>query len=134
MKSILAGILSMSGGMVIAAGMFSLITTSRVVNRILHVTCISDKINIVEETIIFGATLGNIAYVFGIKTGLGEIIGDIFMFLAGMFTGAILVALAEVIKAIPIFIRRVRISGGFGYVIVAFAAGKIFGSLIETFG
>ncbi len=132
MKTILAGIVSACGGMMIAAGMFSLLTTSRVINRMLHVTYISHKIRVVEEVIMFGAILGNIAFVFGIKTELGEIIGDIYMMLAGMFTGAILVALAEVIKAIPVFIRRVRISSGFGYVILSFAAGKVFGSIIES--
>ena len=43
------------------------------------------------------------------------------------------IALAEVIKAIPIFVRRVRISTGLGYVVVALAVGKVLGSLLDAF-
>ena len=133
MMEIMVALISLSGGAFVAAGLFSLITTSRVVNRMLNVLKVSGFISIVEEMIILGATFGNIIYVYSIKTELGEIIGSAFMLFSGMFCGAILVALAEVIKTIPIFVRRVRISGGFGYVIIAFALGKVFGAIIENF-
>ena len=130
---IMAAFLSFCGGALIAAGLFSLVTTSRVINRMLDVAKVSEYSLLAEEMIILGAILGNISYVYGLQVGLGLVLGAIYMAFAGIFCGAILVALAEVIKTIPIFVRRVRISGGFGYMIAAFALGKILGAIIEKY-
>ena len=50
--------------------------------------------------------------------------------LSGMFIGLFAVSLAENIKALPIFVRRVRIGAGLGFVVLAIGLGKAAGHLL----
>ena len=47
-----------------------------------------------------------------------------------MFIGLFAVSLAENIKALPIFVRRVRIGAGLGIVVLAIGLGKAAGHLL----
>ena len=55
----------------------------------------------------------------------------------GIFVGCLVMSLAETLKALPVFTRRIRLSVGFPWVIASIALGKLAGSLIyfaERFG
>lgn len=54
-------------------------------------------------------------------------------FCAGIFVGCVAVALAEILKALPIFLRRVRMKEGLPWVVLFMALGKMLGSFFYFF-
>ena len=83
-----------------------------------------------EEVLLFGAVAGTILSVFDVSLPLGDIGLIIYGVIAGMFVGLLVVSLAETLKALPIFIRRVRIGSGLGIVILMVGLGKAVGHLV----
>ena len=117
----------------ILLGFFAIITIVGVINRFAKVTRTAKHIKLYEDMIILGATIGNVLVIFQLVVKVGMIGCAIFGLLSGIFIGSFLVCLAETIKALPIFIRRVRISSGLGYIILFLAIGKGIGSFIYFF-
>ena len=52
---------------------------------------------------------------------------------AGVFVGCLAMALAEVLKVIPIFAMRVKLTCGMPFVVAAIAIGKGVGSFLQLF-
>ena len=48
----------------------------------------------------------------------------------GIFVGVLTMALTEVLNVIPILLRRTRLTKGLPWLILAFALGKVCGSLV----
>ena len=48
----------------------------------------------------------------------------------GIFVGCLVMSLAETLKALPVLNRRIRLAVGLQYVILAVAAGKVFGAAV----
>ena len=48
----------------------------------------------------------------------------------GIFLGGWILALAEIAKVFPVFVRRIKLSPGMSLVILSIAAGKTLGSLL----
>ena len=48
----------------------------------------------------------------------------------GIFVGVLAMALTEVLNVIPILLRRTRLTKGLPWLILAFALGKVCGSLV----
>ena len=65
---------------------------------------------------------------------LGRGIWQIFLLTGGVsvgiFTGCLVMSLAETLKALPTFSRRIRLSVGLPWLIAAIAAGKCGGSIL----
>lgn len=133
LKLILLGLFGAAGGMVSAAGLFALITTVGIVNRFAKVTHTASHERLYEDMIIIGATIGNLLSVYRWTLHLGNWFVGLFGLIAGMYVGVLVVCLAETLKALPIFIRRARITAGIGYIILFLALGKGVGSLIYLF-
>ena len=53
----------------------------------------------------------------------------ILLFAFGMFIGALIIALAEVLDVLPILNRRIKIRKGITLIVFALALGKLVGSL-----
>ena len=83
-----------------------------------------------EEVIIWGASLGNVWFIFDLPLPAGMPGAVLYGLLSGMFIGLFAVSLAENIKALPIFVRRVRIGAGLGFVVLAIGLGKAAGHLL----
>jgi len=130
LMTILLGIFGFAGGAISASGFFSVLTIVGVINRFAKVTRTAKHIKLYEDMIIIGATIGNILVIFQLVIKVGIIGCAFFGLLSGIFIGSFLVCLAETIKALPIFIRRVRISSGLGYIILFLAIGKGIGSFL----
>ena len=47
-----------------------------------------------------------------------------------IFVGCLVMSLAETLKALPVLNRRIRLAVGLQYVILAVAAGKVFGAAV----
>ena len=69
-----------------------------------------------ENMIILGGVLGNIMELYKVRLPLGEVFGQIFLLTGGVsvgiFTGCLAMSLAETLKALPTFSRRIRLSVG----------------------
>lgn len=123
-------VIGLSAGGFTAAGYFAVITSVGMINRIVDVANIKQHIPFMEEIIILGASLGNLFFILDLHLPLGMVGVVLYGLLSGMFIGLFAVCLAESIKALPIFIRRVRIGTGLGVVILAIALGKAVGDLL----
>jgi stage V sporulation protein AB len=124
------GLFGMCAGALTAAGYFALITSVGMINRAAAVTGTTKAVFFYEECLLFGAVAGTILSVFEVSLPLGDVGLIIYGLFAGMFVGLLVVSLAETLKALPIFIRRVRIGSGLGIVILMVGLGKAVGHLV----
>lgn len=147
---VIAGLIvfGLCAGLLTATGYFAVITAIGLINRMAAVTDTRKYLLLYEEMIILGAVLGTIVAVFDIRLPIGEITGacddgslllcTLIMYVAvgfvgiisGMYVGLFVVCLAETTKALPVFLRRVRIGAGLGVIILMIGMGKAVGQLI----
>lgn len=146
-KQIFLAFISGSFGLLSAAGVFTVLVAVGLVPRFVGKTHTGRKVIFYEEMVIFGTILGCFASVFENYSRLGEfalerglpvttwqLIGNFILLVygifAGMFTGCLALAIAEMLDSIPIFSRRIGFRHGMSLAIFAMAIGKICGSLI----
>ena len=128
-KIALLVLFGLGAGTATAGGYFAIIATTGVITRFAQYTHTADKIRFYELMIICGASAGNILFVFMPPIALPAwIIVSAALFM-GVFIGCFLVSLAEALKGIPIFVRRVRLTEGLRLIIIFFALGKGLGGL-----
>lgn len=130
---LLLGMIGVSAGILVSGGMYALITTLGIINRIAQDTHTAKDIVLYEECVIWGAAAGNILFVFDIRVPLGTAALIIFGLIGGIYAGCLAIALAEVIKTIPVYIMRTGLTKGFGLIILLMALGKGIGGLIYFF-
>lgn len=121
-----------AGGMV-AAGTFAFIVMIGIFTRLAQRTRTSGYTSLFENAIILGGTLGNILFVYEIKLPFFYIGIVLFGFFSGIFVGCLAMALAEVLKIFPVFVKRVGLVEGIQYIVFSIAAGKCAGAVIQLF-
>ena len=132
-------LLGSSAGGVIAAGVFAFLAVIGVFPRLIDYLGERKHMMMCETWMILGGLIGTVTDLFH-KSWEGFLFVPIlqiaWMLLlvigmaSGIFVGALVMSLAETLKALPVFVRRVRFSVGIQYVILAIAVGKSLGSLI----
>lgn len=132
-KKILCVLFGFGGGMVIAAGIFALVSAIGIIPRLADKSHTAKKISFYEDSVILGGILGNIIYVYNISMLLGEFIAIFFGTFAGIYVGVLAISLAEVTSATAVFSRRANLKKGLGAVVLAFALGKSFGAFLMFF-
>ncbi len=126
----------LAAGALTSAGYFAVITAVGLINRVAAVTKTTNSLLFYEEIIMAGAVTGTVLSVFDVRlpiesgTVLEIMALGIIGVVAGMYVGLFVVSLAETTKALPIFIRRVRIGAGLGLVVLMIGLGKAVGQLI----
>lgn len=137
LKPIIEILFGFAAGAITASGLFALISSIGLINRFAAVTKTTEKINLYEDMIVIGAAVGNVISIFNFSFRVPGAIEMLFAILygaiAGIFIGTFSVCLAETIKSLPIFVRRVRIGTGLGWVILSVALGKGVGHLLYYF-
>ena len=133
---IILSIIGLSGGGLLAAGVFALITTTGVMTRFAEKTHTAKYVRQYENAVAFGAILFNIFWVFelnyeGMKLGnqLLALIG----LCHGIFVGCLAISLAEALNATAIFARRMKLAVGLSFIVLSVALGKGVGALIYFF-
>ncbi len=136
-KIILLWIIGISSGIMVSAGVFTVLFVVGLVPRFAGRTDTARCELFYEECLIFGAVLADVLSVFPIRRSLGSgphiLLTVLLMMIgifAGIFVGCLSIALAEVLDGIPIFARRVKLKMGVSTAVLAIALGKIAGSLI----
>lgn len=128
--AVLAAI-GLCGGFIIGGGTFAFITMIGIFPRLAARTHTAAFIRWYENCIIIGGILGNIASIFYLVPRLGYPGLIVFGLFAGIFVGCLSMAIAEVLRVIPIFIQRVRLTEGLPWMILATALGRAAGSIFQ---
>lgn len=151
LRHILLGIIGASSGLIVSAGVFTVLISVGLIPRFAGKMHVARKIFVLEEMVVFGTLLGGFFSVFsdwgmvgefvrghnllGSGTeGLWKMVGTVFLLIfgvfAGIFVGCLALAIAEMLNTIPVFARRIRFRHGLGIAILAVALGKLIGSLV----
>ena len=121
----------LSGGICVAGGLFAFLTIVGVVTRLASGTKTAKNVVLYEDISLFGLLFGNLAYLFGDRLPIGTISLLIYGLGAGIFTGCLAAALAEIVNVVPIMVKRIKLRYGMSAVMVAFALGKLAGSIYQ---
>lgn len=127
---ILLVLVSFSGGVTIAGGVFALIAVIGIVPRLAQKTETKKNIKLYEDSIIIGGLIGTSNLYLNLHLPFGQIGLITVGFFSGIFIGCLAVSLAEVLDVIPILTRRINIKTGMALFIVALAIGKLIGALV----
>ena len=127
--------LGLSAGLGVAAGTFAFFLVIRVIPRMIQKAGLEEKIIIIENKLIQGILFGTVLSLFYWKKRwlywlLGKTLLTIYGLSAGIFSGCIAVALAEILDVFPIFFRRLHMKEEMTEPLLAVMAfGKMVGSL-----
>lgn len=135
MGEITAGVFGLAAGGITAAGVFALISALNLLPRFAGRSHTEEYIQLYEWMIILGGVSGNIFYLvqrnlpfplwFGAAAGAA---GGLF---AGIFVGSLVMSLAETLDGIAVFGRRLKLTAGVAYIVLAVALGKLGGSILQ---
>lgn len=135
-------------GILVASGIFTFINSLGIITRLAQVTKTAKWLTCYESWICIGASLGNLLWLaldmkvcagairpWGMKVSnvLGNGIMMGFGLFSGIFTGCLIGAIAEILDAFPIMFRRLRFKEGIAVIILALAAGKFTGIVLQFF-
>ena len=116
--------------MVVAGGIFAFIIGLGVVSDFADRTHTGKHILLYEDAVALGGILGNLVLVYQIPMRGGPLALAGFGLLAGVFTGAWAMALAEMLNVFPIFVRRVKLIRCIPWAILTMAIGRGIGAIL----
>ncbi|MCI8662011.1 MAG: stage V sporulation protein AB [Hungatella sp.] len=124
-------VFGLCAGGIIAAGVFAFLAIIGVFPRLIGKTKTRNHIMLYETAIILGGAMGNAMdlYEFPILFG-GVWALAVFGCAVGIFVGCLVMSLAETLKTLPVMNRRIHLSVGIQYVILAIGMGKLAGALL----
>lgn len=129
-RQIFLGILGISFGMTVAAGLFSFIIGLGIISDFADRTHTGKHILLYEDSVALGGIAGGIYSVYWSPVpGLGWLV-PLFGLFSGIFAGCWAMALAEILNVFPIFMRRTKTVRYISAFIIAMALGRGVGSLI----
>lgn len=127
-KEIFLGFIGLTSGLAVSAGVFAFAVTLGVVPRFVGKTHTTKYVVSYEMAILLGGIFGSLMSIFQLKVPLGLPLVCGFGLSAGIYTGCLAVALAEILDAFPIMFRRTNMKVGQNWVLYAMALGKMAGS------
>lgn len=131
LKKVFLAFVGLSAGGVIAAGIFAFLAIIGVFPRLIDNTHTSEHVMLYETMLILGGIWGNLTDLYHVKSPVGgAVVLAIYGVAIGVFVGCLVMSLAETLKALPVFSRRVRLAVGIQYVILSIAAGKFAGAML----
>ena len=128
-REVFLGFIGLASGFAVAAGVFAFIISVGVVPRMIGESKTAKDVLIYEDMILLGGTLGNLCSLFQWSIPFGMPLLVLYGISAGVFTGCLAVALAEILNSFPIIFRRLRIKEGLQWMVFFMAMGKTFGAL-----
>lgn len=120
-----------SSGIMVGAGVVSILILVAIVPRISHVTNTKEFSNLYEHLLVLGTFLGSILSLYNIGIEGGILLTIIAGLSYGIFLGFLSSGITEVIYYIPIVTRRLNIASTYlKYIVVALILGKVIGSIL----
>ena len=129
-EQLLLAVIGLSGGVAVAAGLFSFIVELGVVADFADRTHTGEQIMFYEDCVALGGIMGNLIYVFRIGLPLGTPFLAMTGLFAGIFVGCWAMALAEILNVFPVFMRRLKIVRYISAFVISMALGKGLGMLV----
>lgn len=129
-EQLLLAVIGLSGGVAVAAGLFSFIVELGVVADFADRTHTGEQIMFYEDCVALGGIVGNLIYVFRIGLPLGTPFLAVTGLFAGIFVGCWAMALAEILNVFPVFMRRLKIVRYISAFVISMALGKGLGMLV----
>ena len=132
-RQVILGIVGLSSGFAVAGGMFAFLIALGVVSRFAGKTHTAKYILYYEDAAAIGGILGNLVsiYAFPVPVGMAGVVS--FGLFSGIFTGAWAMALTEIVDAVHIFSRRIRLKTGLPWIILSMALGRTAGALVYAY-
>ena len=122
-------VLGLCGGLLVAGGLFAFLALVGVVTRLAAGTTTAKYIMFYEDMSLLGCVGGNLFYLYKFSLPPGNIFLGLYGIGAGVFTGCLAAALAEVVNMMPVLSERVSLKKGMTGIMTMFALGKLVGSL-----
>lgn len=130
---ILLAIIGLSSGFIVAGGVMALSVGLGIFTRYAGITHTGKRVRIYEDAVLLGGVAGSILTVYGISVPLGGVGLAVMGLCFGIFVGSWILALAEIVNIFPVFFRRMGVTKGTSFVILAIAVGKVLGSLVHFY-
>lgn len=128
-RELFLGLVGLASGFAVSAGIFAFIISVGVIPRMIGKTRTAEEVLIYETMILLGGSLGNMFSLFQWEILWGTPMLILFGLSAGVFTGCLAIALAEILNSFPIMFRRLKIKEGLSWMLFSMAMGKTFGTL-----
>lgn len=132
-KQIIMALIGLSAGAIVAGGLFGFIVSLGVVSDFADRTGTANRIGLYEDAVALGGILGNLVLLYEAPLTIISPLLGVFGILSGIFAGCWALALAEVLNVFPIFLRRINLTKGIGFIILGIAIGKVVGALVYFF-
>lgn len=129
-KQCLMGIIGLSGGAIVAGGLFGFIVSLGVISDFADRTRTAHKVFLYEDSVALGGIVGNILYTYQVEVGSSGLLLGVLGLIAGIFVGCWAMALTEILNVFPIFVRRTKIVKIVPFLILSIAIGKGVGALL----
>lgn len=150
-RQALTGVVGLGAGILVSAGVFTVLLSVGLVPRFAGKTHTGKKIFLYEEMIVLGTLTGCFWSVYpelsrkgvliaakwlvrifgeGIQSSAAGVLYSLLGVFAGVFVGCLALAIAEMLDSIPILTRRIGYRHGLGLMVLAIALGKLTGSLL----
>lgn len=130
MKQLLLMVFGVSSGTAVAAGVFAFIAAIGIVPRMAWRTGTRQYIRLYEDAIVLGGIWGTTTMFVDYRLPPWDWLVIVAALFTGIFVGVLVMALTEVLNVMPIMMRRARLTKGLQWIILAFALGKVTGSLL----
>lgn len=124
---------SLASGLMVSAGVFAFIAAIGIVPRLAWRTGTKKMIRWYEDVIVCGGFWGTSTMFIEYRLPPSDFLLGCFALFEGLFVGVLAMALTEVLNVMPILMRRTRLTKGLQWIILAFALGKVAGSLLYYF-
>lgn len=133
MEHVWLTLIGFSSGFIVAGGEVALMIGLGVITRFIGISHTAKQVMYYEDAILLGTVAGTILTVYGVGLpACGWILPLMGLFM-GIFVGGWIMALAEVINVFPVYCRRLGITKGLSWIVIAMAAGKLTGSMIHFY-
>lgn len=131
--NVLLAIIGFASGFAVASGVFALVTILGIIPRLCDRLGLASYTHLMETLIMVGGTVGSILTIYHINLPFGLCFLAIFGLFAGIYIGSLAMALAEVLKVVPVLCQRTNLTLGIAVIITAIALGKGFGAFYQLF-
>ena len=124
-------IFGLSSGIMVGAGVISLLILVGIIPRMAQLSNTRSFINFYEKILVIGTFLGALISIQNISISIGKIGVIVFGLSYGIFVGFLSSGLAEILDYIPIASSRLKIPTLYlKYIIISLLIGKVIGSFI----
>lgn len=121
-----------AGGL-IAASFLAFLSMLGVIPRLSGLTKSMKYARTYENFVALGGIFGTLWFIYRWPIHAGYPLMILYGLFGGIFVGCMIAALAETIKSLPIFSRRLKLRSNIPYVIYGIAFGKMFGCYLYFF-